>query len=421
MYKAVVARIHTRPLPGSNYIVLGSCRGYQVIVNALTEDGQIGVFFEQGGQLSEEFTTVNDLVRRKDAEGKPAGGFFDDNRRVKALKLRGARSDGFWCPLEHLGYTGADLSAMKEGDTFDALAGHTICQKYVTPATERLQRARGGREAGKGRQVQMFARHVETESLRRSIGMVPLGAILHISRKLHGTSFRYGHVKEIVPLTGWRRLLARLLNRPLEVEQWTHINGSRNVVLDEGKGDAYRHTATSGILLRRGEVIYGELVGFEPAGAPIMSRQATGGLKDKAIIRQFGEMMTFAYGQAPGTYAVYVYRIVQHSECGHPVELSWHQVVARCRALGLKPIPHVETIVYDGNQDALRQCVMAMVDGESGWRPSVLDPTHIEEGVVVRWEHDSGVGWLKEKSYTFGVLEGYLKERDDYVDAEEVA
>jgi hypothetical protein len=86
-YNAIVARIHTRPLPGSDNIILGSCRGYQVIVGKNIEDGQLGVFFEAGGQLSEGFAAANDLVRRKDAEGKPAGGYFEENRRVKAVKM----------------------------------------------------------------------------------------------------------------------------------------------------------------------------------------------------------------------------------------------------------------------------------------------------------------------------------------------
>lgn len=420
MYKAIVARIHTRPIPGSDHIVLGSCRGYQVIVNKTTQNGQIGIFFEQGGQLSEEFATTNDLVRRKDADGKPAGGFFEENRRVKALRLRGAKSEGFWCPLEHLSYTGADLSALKEGDLFDAINGHTICQKYVTPATAQAQAARG-RMAGKGREVQMFARHIETEAFRRSVHTIPEGAILHISLKLHGTSFRYGHVRESIPLVGWRKWCAKILRRPLHEERWVYVNGTRNVVLGEDGGEAYRHAATRNIVLRRGEVLYGELVGYDDKGQPIMSRQSSAGLKDKALIRQCGDTLTYSYGQAEGTCGLYVYRIVQHSDCGQPVELSWHQVSARCRELGLKTVPHVETFVYDGNADALSARVQSMVNGEVGWKPSALDSRHIEEGVVIRWESDAGFGWLKEKSYYFGVLEGYLKEADTYVDAEEVS
>ena len=74
MYKAVVSRIQTRPLPGADRLLIGACGQYQVIVGIDTQDGELGVFFEQDGQLSIEFATQNDLVRRKDANGNPAGG-----------------------------------------------------------------------------------------------------------------------------------------------------------------------------------------------------------------------------------------------------------------------------------------------------------------------------------------------------------
>lgn len=117
-YKAIIAKIHTRPLPGSDNIVIGTCHGYQVIVSNLTESGQLGVFFESGGQLSESFATENNLVRRKDADGNNVGGYFEENRQVRAVKMRGAKSEGFWCPLHMLQYTGVNLNNLKEGDQF---------------------------------------------------------------------------------------------------------------------------------------------------------------------------------------------------------------------------------------------------------------------------------------------------------------
>lgn len=56
-YKAVVTRITTRPLPGADRLLIGACGQYQVIVGIGTQDGQLGLFFEQDGQLSEEFST----------------------------------------------------------------------------------------------------------------------------------------------------------------------------------------------------------------------------------------------------------------------------------------------------------------------------------------------------------------------------
>jgi hypothetical protein len=51
-----------------------------------------------------------------------------------------------------------------------------------------------------------------------------------------------------------------------------------------------------------------------------------------------------------------------------------------------------------------------------------LDGDTLREGVVIRWEDKEGnVGFLKNKSKAFGILEGYIKDSIDYVDAEESA
>jgi len=53
--------------------------------------------------------------------------------------------------------------------------------------------------------------------------------------------------------------------------------------------------------------------------------------------------------------------------------------------------------------------------------PSILDSSHLREGVVVRVDHDGGTNFYKHKGFYFGVLEGYLKEDPNFVDAEEIA
>jgi len=64
----------------------------------------------------------------------------------------------------------------------------------------------------------------------------------------------------------------------------------------------------------------------------------------------------------------------------------------------------------------LRDVVETLVNG-----PSTITTSHIREGVVVRVENEFGVERYKHKSFTFGVLEGYLKDNAKYVDREEAA
>lgn len=65
----------------------------------------------------------------------------------------------------------------------------------------------------------------------------------------------------------------------------------------------------------------------------------------------------------------------------------------------------------DGDETLLRDIVEFRTEG-----PSTIDPSHIREGVVVR-ANDS---WYKNKSFVFGVLEGYIKDQGE-IDMEESA
>jgi hypothetical protein len=81
-------------------------------------------------------------------------------------------------------------------------------------------------------------------------------------------------------------------------------------------------------------------------------------------------------------------------------------------------VPDIARALYTGKKDKLQDKVSEFTEDLS----STLDSRHIREGVVIRVEAPDGTtDWYKNKSFTFGVLEGYLKDSDDYVDAEEIA
>jgi hypothetical protein len=436
-YKAIVARIYTRPLPGADKLVIGSCGNYQVVVGIATKDGELGVFFETDGQLSPEFAQANDLIRRKNLEtGLPEGGMFEDNRRVKSLKLRGCRSEGFWTSLDSFKYTGADLSQLKEGDQFDELNGHPICNKYYTPAT--LNRQGRGKKGMIQRDNPMFKKHIETGHFKRESQAIPAGSLIIISEKLHGTSQRVGRVLEETAIQrSWiGGLLAKVMGWPTHKKEWTTLVGTRNVILrsPDSKGyhgsEQFRFDVVNGLTLHQGEVLYGEVVGYNSGGSPIMSPHSTAGLKDKSLTKEFGNTITYDYGCLPGQCKFYVYRITQVNDEGHVVELSWFGVRKRCRELGLETVPVLDILYYSPHpeqsflytKEGIEGAVTALTEFHDG-KPlkSIMDGKTLREGVVVRYESEHGVGWLKNKGFTFGLLEGYLKEDENFVDAEEAA
>lgn len=442
-YKAIVSRIETRPIEGRDKIVIGVCHGFQIIVGKDTVDGGLGVFFEAGGQLSEEMCQANDLVRRKDPVSglQVNAGYFEENRRVKAIKLAGLRSEGFFCDLDALTWTGFDLSTLKEGDTFDELGGHKICQKYFSPAT--LRAMNGGTKRTR-RENLMFAQHIDTEPLRRHLHEIPEGAIITLTEKIHGTSHRIGHVLDAVPASEswpakavrWLRNRYHNLSRgsggdyylPPTEKEWTILNGSRRVILEWRKdgstdyygADLFRNNALHGVAPHKGEIIYGEIVGFTESGRPIMDTQD---ISDKDLKKRFGDRFLYSYGQPEGTCKFYIYRITRTNEDGDEVDLSWPEIERRARQLGLPLVPHIETFIFDGNHDELLKRVDTLVNGESGVdaKVSSLDDRHIWEGVVVRSDSFKGTTFYKHKSFQFGIHEGYLKEKDTHVDLEEVS
>lgn len=422
-YKAIVTKITTRKLEGADRLLIGQCGNYQVVVGIGVQDGQLGVFFESDGQLSEEFATKNDLIRRKNEDGSPAGGMFEPKRRVKAIKLRGARSEGFWCPLSLLEYTGADLSSLKEGDEFDSLNGHLICNKYVTAATQ----ARGSKQPKTQCDNKMFAKHVDTGMFKREFCHVPDGSILYFTEKLHGTSQRLGVVLDDAPIKrGWLgRLVAKIMGWPQTQKEWTRLIGSRNVILQNREGDGFygqeqfRFNAVDGIALHKGEILYGEIVGYTENGAAIMSQNT----KDKTLTELYGQKMDYSYGCCAGQCEFFVYRITQVNEDGIVVERSWPQVKQRCRELGIKHVPELAApmVVSAVNREVVPHIVFNITENSTEPLPSTLDKRHIREGVVVRWESERGTGFLKNKGFAFKVLEGIVKDDETIVDMEEAS
>lgn len=137
MYCAYVTRIHNlRKHTNADRLLCGECFGNTVIVDLGTDPDQLGVYFPTDGKLGLEFAQKNDLLRRKDENGAPAGGYLDpEKRNIKALKLRGEKSDGLFLPLSCLA-SFTDIKKLQEGDTISVLNGITICEKYV-PAVKR--------------------------------------------------------------------------------------------------------------------------------------------------------------------------------------------------------------------------------------------------------------------------------------------
>ena len=423
-YEAIISRASTRVHPNANALQLADVNGYTIVIGLDVPDGTVGVFFPCDGQLSPEFAEANDLIQRTDPDtGERKGGYFAANRRVRSQRLRGEKSEGFWTTLDSLAFTGYDISQLKEGDKFDSLNGVPICNKYYTPATIKQMNARKNTT----RKNKCFPKHVETEKLQYEVDSILPGSIIYITEKLHGTSGRYAYVRDEVEVkpSWFKRLFGA---KPKVTNEYDFLVGTRNMILGKSDvpsfygseefrvrvGDKMKKLDGS-VALNKGEVIYGEIVGYTHTGASIMGEHDASDLKE--IKKLYGKRITYKYGNIPGACEFYVYRIAQVNDDGESIDLPWPQVKKRCRNLGLKTVPEIYDSFINSRNNDLISIAEDIMEG-----PSLLDASHLREGVVFRVESpDGNISYLKSKSFTFGVLEGYIKQSDDYVDIEEVS
>ena len=119
----VVKVEHLRKHTNADRLQIATFFSNDTIVSLDTKIGDLGIYFPVDGQLSERFCAVNDLVRRKDENGKQAGGYLDpEKRNIKALELRGEKSDGLYLPITCMADFCA-ISDLKVGDTIDVVNG----------------------------------------------------------------------------------------------------------------------------------------------------------------------------------------------------------------------------------------------------------------------------------------------------------
>lgn len=416
MYSGYVVKIKTRIHPNADRLQLATAMGNQVIVGIDVPDESIGIFFPADGCLSREMLINNNLL-------KIDGGYFEDNGRVRSMKLRGERSDGIWLPLESLLWSiyGKDPVNLNVGDQVTEINGRNICYKFVNEKTQKQAKQNQPKIAKKWVNT-YFKQHIDTEQFRFNVHRIKQGSFITITEKLHGTSFRIGRVLDrvIKPLSRWERLL-KFLKFPVrnEVSEiYAYMNGTRKTVIKDATGfygnEEFRANLLNQVdgLLYKGETIYGELVGYTTVNKAIQAAGDNSKLNDKAITKLYGPKMHWRYGCNENQSKAYVYRITQTNEDGISFELSDYQARQRAVELGLDFVPLIiDPFLYDGDETLLRDIVEFRTEG-----PSTIDPSHIREGVVVR-ANDS---WYKNKSFVFGVLEGYIKDQGE-IDMEESA
>ena len=399
--------------------------GNNVIVDLSYNVGDKVIYFPTDGQLSEEFARENNLVRIKDENGNNVGGYLEpDKRNIKALTLRGEKSDGLVLPIRVLEkYT--DVSKLNDGDQITVLDGHEICRKYIPRGNRRTYSSNANATKGKKRKKQKtdfmyFSEHEDTKQLAYNQSAFKEGDICYITLKMHGTS---GRTMNTIQKTVKHRnkILKKLFRLKDKVsEKYSVVSGTRRTTLSGYDGGYYgsnefrkKYNDFFADKLPKGIEVFYEIVGYTQGDQTIMGKCSNKLVKDKEFSKIYGEQTVFSYGCDVGENDIYVYRMTITNEDGYTVELPWEQVQIEAEKMGVKCVPTFEKFMFTTWED-LMQRVEKYYDGADP-----IGKTHIREGVVVRIDNRNSFEAYKHKNFNFKILEGIIKDTSDSPDIEE--
>lgn len=331
-YAATVVRIKSiNELEGCDNVVGTPIFGFQAIVGRNTEVGELGIVFPAETQLSEPYACENNLHRHGDRnKDQSAKGYLEDNRRVRAMKFRGHRSDCLFMPLTSLSYIKKlKIEDFEEGDTFDTIGDNAICTKYLVKRPKRETRLEKNKLKFIRVDKKFMPEHYDSDNYFRNNHVVPGERDIIVTQKLHGTSIRIGNTVVTRRLTLVDKI-SRRLGAHIATTEYDYVFGSRKVIKDVNNPDQ-NHFYDVDIWTEEGRkleglvpesyLLFGELVGWTPEGAPIQKH--------------------YTYDAPHTTTDLYIYRVATVNTQGIVADLSWDVTKEFCKDRGLKTVPEL--------------------------------------------------------------------------------
>lgn len=304
--------------------------GFQCVVSKDVQVGDMGIFFMAETQLSEKYCHNNNLFRHSDLNRDQSQvGYIEDNRRIKAVKFRGNRSDGLFMPLSSIDWTGIDSAKLKSGDEFSSINGEEICKKYV-----RRVRANIGPNQQKAKRFnrvdpEFFPEHFKTDHFLKYVSDLDPNTEAIVSQKIHGTSIRIANTKVKRKLS-IRDKIAKLFGVKVQSTEYDYIFGSRKVVKDPSIKEQNHYYGTD-IWNTEGEklrglipenyMLFGELIGWTSEGAPIQQG--------------------YTYGIEQKKCELFIYRVAFINDKGLLQDMSWDHMIEFCKERDLKVVPEI--------------------------------------------------------------------------------
>ena len=406
-----------RPHSNADRLKCATVFGTNVIVDLSANENDLYIYFPTEVQINETYCVQNNLLRKKDENGNNVGGYLDEKRYIRPLKLRGEISDGLIMPiksLEAFDPGGKVIASLKAGDTVTTFNGVNLCWKYIPPVKP-ANICGGAKKVKKERPEDKvkFPQHIDTPQLAYYTGNFHVGDHIIITEKLEGTS----HRSALLPIkkTNWFRKLFKLGPKVI----YKDFCGSRRVTIEQEDGGFYGsnnfrldvHNKLVPHLSPNMEV-FGEIVGYL-GDAPIMGTVNTKVLNDKNFTKVYGENMEFSYGCNKGEYKFYVYRICLLDDDGDVVvEYSTDQIIDWCERNGFEYVPVLYRGYLTGMDDTDAQNEIEKLAFIHNDGPATLDKRHWREGCVIRRENNAGkFDVYKSKNWAYRTLKGMNTEK----------
>lgn len=391
------------PIEKADNIQAAIIFGNSVIVSAQIEPGTKGLYFPLECQLNDNFLSVHNLFRNKSLNiNIEKAGFFEYNGRVRAVKLRGQKSEGFFIPLADLTGLYEKLKTLSVGTDFDHIDDEWLCKKYIVkePVISE-KKSRQGKVVKRFNRIveNQFHLHVDSLHAKKNFWMINPDDIISITDKWHGTSAVFSNVL-INKKLKWYELILSKLGINIVKTEYGNVYSSRNVI----KNKYINKDVTTGFyktdvweyvnnqlkdIIPNGITLYGEIVGYLPE-------------QEKMI------QPKYSYGCKPGTCRFLVYRITNTNDVGIVTEYSWNQIKEFSKKFG---IDNVYEFYYGYAKDLYPDLSV-----NEHWHQNVIDrlstdfnlekicqynPGQPAEGVVIRVDKLYDCVPLKLKSFAF--------------------
>jgi hypothetical protein len=352
------------PVENSDRLMQTRINGENIVVNKEdVKEGDVMLYVSNECQISGWFLMANNMYRHhalnsnrdevearlkqdpdflKSDDARKMTGYFEDNGRVKMIKLRGCPSFGVLFRPETMTAALRMMRMMTEtrtdqpptepidweplvGQDFDTIDGYPFVRAYVPKRNEPRQHGQKGvsRWDRFDRMVPgQFKLHYDTAPLKKHLMDFSPKTRFTATVKMHGTSFICGHVLVNTPLRLFRlrRLLNRLLRREIVREfrqEYGMVVSSRKVIKNEWANSQHPEgyygvdiwTEYANIIfpyLPKGYTLYGEICGYLTGDAKMIQKD-------------------YDYGCAVGRNFLMPYRVTRHED-GRLVDLSIEEV-----------------------------------------------------------------------------------------------